>query len=84
MENVGVVLKKGLDRLRALNEQMLKEAQKRRDKEPERIIEELSGVPPFAFCQDKQYTHDGVDKSTLRTVSTICTTKCSDLTSYPV
>ena len=29
MENVGVVLKKGLDRLRALNEQMLKEAQKR-------------------------------------------------------
>ncbi len=75
MENIGVVLKKGLDRLRALNEQMLKEAQKRRDKEPERIIEELSGVPPFAFGQDKQYTHDGVDKSTLRTVSTICTTK---------
>ena len=75
MENVGVVLKKGLERLRALNEQMLKEEQKRRDKEPERIIEELSGVPPFAFDQNKQYTHDGVDKSTLRTVSTICTTK---------
>ena len=54
-------MKKGLDRLRALNEQMLKE--------------ELSGVPPFAFGQDKQYTHDGVDKITLRTVSTICTTK---------
>ena len=50
-------MKKGLDRLRALNEQMLKEAQKRRDKEPERIIEELSGVPPFAFGQDKQYAH---------------------------